>query len=110
LTSEETKTFQLFHEMGHYRLHLDEDVGLAPVKLPPHKPVYCSSGGPYRPLEFQANAYASAFLLPETELREALGNRKIIDLREYEAELRSRFGVSRKILLQRLNRLGIGVM
>jgi Zn-dependent peptidase ImmA (M78 family) len=109
-TSEETKTFQLFHEMGHYRLHLDEDIGLAPVKLPPDKPVYCSSGGPYKPLEFQANAYASAFLLPETELREAIGNRRIIDLDEYEAELRSRFGVSRRMLLQRLKRIGIEVM
>lgn len=109
LASEETKTFQLFHEMGHYRLHLDEDVGLGPGQLLPDKPVYCSSGAS-KPLEFQANAYASAFLIPEPQLRELIANRKIIDLQEHERKLRSEFGVSRKILLQRLNRLGIKVM
>jgi len=108
--SEETKTFQVFHEMGHYRLHLDEDVSLAPVRLPPDRPVYCSSGGPYKPLEFQANAYASAFLIPEPQLREVIGNRRIIELQEWESKLRSEFGASRKTLLQRLNRLGIKVM
>lgn len=110
LASEEAKTFQLFHEMGHYRLHLDEDVGLGPIQLPPNSPVYCSAGGAYKPLEFQANAYASAFLIPEPQLREVTDNRRIIDLQEFERKLRSEFGVSRKVLLQRLNRLGIKVM
>lgn len=109
LAAEETKTFQLFHEMGHYRLHLDEDIGLGPVQLFPDKPVYCSSGAS-KPLEFQANAYASAFLIPEPELRKIIGNSGLINLQQLDKTLRSEFGVSRKTLLQRLKRLGIKVI
>lgn len=106
LAAEETKTFQLFHEMGHYRLHLGEDVGVGPVQLVPERPVYCSSGAS-KPLEFQANAYASAFLIPKPRLREIIGDSGIVHLQQLERTLRSEFGVSRKTLLQRLKRLGI---
>jgi transcriptional regulator with XRE-family HTH domain len=110
LVSEETKTFQLFHEMGHYRLHLDEDVSLGPFRLPPDRPVYCSAGGAYKPLEFQANAYALAFLIPEAQIRGLIGRRRIIDRQEFEEKLRFEFGVSKQVILRRLKRLGIQVI
>lgn len=110
LVSEETKTFQLFHEMGHYRLHLDEDVSLGPVRLPPDRPVYCSAGGAYKPLEFQANAYALAFLVPEAQIRELIGTRGIIDRQHFEEKIRFEFGVSKQVLLRRLKHLGIQVI
>ncbi|MBT9165001.1 MAG: hypothetical protein DDT23_01012 [candidate division WS2 bacterium] len=110
LVSEETKTFQVFHEAGHYRLHLEGDAISFPVNLPPDRPVYCSSGGKYKPLEFQANAYASAFLVPQEELKEVIGRRTVLDLRRFEKILRLKFGVSKKTLLYRLRYLGIEVI
>lgn len=109
LVSEGTKTFQIFHEVGHYRLHLKEDAVSSLLHLPPDRPIYCSSGGKYKPLEFQANAYASAFLIPREELEKIIGRRTILDLKKFEKILRLKFGVSRKILLYRLRHIGITI-
>ncbi len=110
LISEETKTFQIFHEVGHHRLHLKEETSFFLINLPPDRPVYCSSGGKYKPLEYQANTYASAFLIPQEELKEIVGERTVVDLKKFEKTLRLRFGVSMKILLYRLRHLGIRVI
>ena len=108
--SEETKTFQIFHEVGHFRLHLSQNIGLNPVNWPPDSPVYCSAGGKYKPLEFQANAYASAFLVPEPMIRQIIGDRKVIDFGQFGSKLMSEFGVSKKTLFRRLDRLGIAII
>jgi transcriptional regulator with XRE-family HTH domain len=110
LVSEETKNFQTLHEIGHYRLHLNEDISLFPTKLPPDRPVYCSSGARGKTLETQANLYASAFLLPLEEVTKIIGNRKIIDRREISKIFPVGSGVSRKTFELRLKSLGIQVI
>jgi Zn-dependent peptidase ImmA (M78 family) len=110
LVPEETKTFQVFHEAGHYRLHLQGGTIFPSVNLPPDRPVYCSAGGKYKPLEFQANVYASAFLIPREGLKEIIGRRTLIDLKKFEKILRQEFGVSKKTILYRLRYLGIRVV
>jgi Zn-dependent peptidase ImmA (M78 family)/transcriptional regulator with XRE-family HTH domain len=110
LVSEETKTFQIFHEAGHYRLHFQEGAISSPLNLPPDRPVYCNAGSKYKPLEFQANAYATAFLVPQIELKEELiGLRTSVNFRKFEKILRQKFGVSKKTLLYRFKSLGLKV-
>lgn len=106
--SEETKTFHLFHEIGHALLHWNND--FAPLQLnlfTPKGPLFCSSGGEYKPLEFQANNFASAFLMPKEEILEAVGHSSSIDLKKFGSSLCRKFFVSRRTLEYRLRSLGI---
>jgi len=99
--SEPTLTFQVLHELGHFRLHWKTQ---APGTVPaiPDKPVFCSSGE-RSSLEYQANAYASSFLMPENELRNMMHGNTLLD----ERRLCNHFFVEPHTLRFRLKRLGI---
>jgi transcriptional regulator with XRE-family HTH domain len=81
--TEETKIFHFLHEIGHALLHWRATSG--PVQLhlfAPKDPLFCSAGGEYKPLEYQANYFASAFLMPKEELLNAICYADSVDLKK----------------------------
>lgn len=108
--TERTKTFQLFHEIGHAQLHWSPLTQAAFELAVPEEPVFCSSGESRVPIEFQANAYAAAFLMPASEVRRLLGGRRTLDMREHGRDLCNRFYVEPWTLRIRLKNLGIRVL
>jgi len=104
--SEETMAFHVLHEVGHYRLHwLRNRHVTVPVS---EAPLYCSSGD-RSPEEYQANAYASAFLMPKDEVFRLLGGLKLVHMEVDGASLCRHFFVEPWTLKFRLNSLGIRV-
>jgi len=104
--SDKTKVFHVLHEIGHFQFHWK------PTAIMNHeidKPIYCSSGD-RTPAEFQANAYASSFLMPLSELKELIGDRKVFDIRHESRGLCEAFFVEPWMLEFRLRRLGIRVL
>jgi len=106
--SEKTKCFHVLHEVGHYSLHWKNSRGKNPTQVH-DKPLYCSSGEKSS-AEFQANAYASSFLIPKTEVYEVLGEKRIIEMRKEGKDLCDRFYVEPWVLKYRLKRLGFRVI
>jgi len=104
-TSEETMTFHVLHELGHYRLHWLTGTLRTPARQ--FAPVFCSSGDT-SPHEFQANAYAAAFLMPRAEVAAYLGERRSVTDTEVR-ELCRYFFVEPWTLRKRLGVLGIRV-
>ena len=106
--SEQTKTFQVLHEVGHYQLHWRNRPHNMLKSVQIDKPIYCSSGD-NSPVERQANAYASAFLMPREEIRSLIGNKKTLNMQAHGRSLCERFFVGPQTLVWRLRRLGIAV-
>jgi len=106
--SRKTLLFQVLHEVGHDRLHAWKTAQKTELAAGFDRPVYCSSGDRSRK-EFQANAYAAAFLMPRGDMVRALGGRATVDLREHGRRLCESFLVESWTLRFRLLRLGIGV-
>jgi transcriptional regulator with XRE-family HTH domain len=105
--SEETMTFQLLHEVGHCRLHWNSRSAGSFDLTNPEEPFYCSSGARRSPMEFQANAYASAFLLPARILRQVLGERRTLRFDQHSRKLCQQFQVEPWMLRFRLKTMGI---
>lgn len=104
-----TKVFHVLHELGHYRLHwlMKEDQSSSgPMS---HRPLFCSSGD-RSPKEEQANLYASAFLMPRSEIFQIAGGRKSINWQRESKRLCESFFVEPYMLKFRLQTLGIRIV
>lgn len=104
--SEETKTFHVMHELGHYRLHWRASEPIVPSTK--YVPIFCSSGD-HTQVEYQANAYASSFLMPRSELLAILNGRRVLNSQSDTTELCREFFVEPWMLRLRLNAIGIRV-
>lgn len=100
--SEKTQTFHVLHELGHFRFHLNVSGG---PQRSPDEPRFCSSGD-RSSIEFQANAYASSFLMPRQEIETAISGRKVVDSND-ERRLCGAFYVEPWMLRFRLKAIGI---
>jgi transcriptional regulator with XRE-family HTH domain len=106
-TSEQTKLFHAMHEVGHYRLHWPTYMQQGPMQT--DRPLYCSSGDT-SPMELQASAYASAFLMPRSEIFYLLNDKKTFHMRRDGRALCEHFYVEPWMLGRRLSKLGINVV
>lgn len=104
--SERTKTFHVLHELGHYQLQWSSAVHPNGKSNPRDEPLYCSSGDNSLP-EQQANAYASAFLLPRHELSAWLDDGLRFNFKKNADEVCEQYFVERSWLEWRLRRLNI---
>jgi transcriptional regulator with XRE-family HTH domain len=105
-TSQRTQTFHAVHEIGHHRLHRQRATEIK-FRLP-DRPIYCSSGDK-SPFEFQANAYAAAFLMPRDEIHRLIGHRHRVNMRREGKRLCDYFFVEPQMLRFRLGSLKIRV-
>lgn len=108
-TTDQTQTFQILHEMGHYKLHWPQREGGKIETQLTDRPLYCSSGDS-SPREVQANHYAGAFLMPEGAVRQLIGDRKSFVMGRDGRHLCEHFFVEPWILKRRLRSLGIRVV
>jgi Zn-dependent peptidase ImmA (M78 family) len=106
-TSEQTKLFHVMHEVGHYRLHWPTYMQQGPMQT--DRPLYCSSGDT-SPMELQASAYASAFLMPRSEIFNLLNDKKTFHMRRDGRALCEQLYVEPWMLSRRLSKLGINVV
>lgn len=111
---EQMQRFTVFHEGGHHALHV------RPTKVqtsflssePKHnsQPFVCRSdhiaSKNYDPLEWQANRYAGAMMMPSMEVYIFVERTTFVDLAKCGDEFRSHFGVSQKAMEKRLSDLG----
>lgn len=104
---EQTKVFQVLHEVGHFRLHWkassEQTVTTPPI---PDRALFCSAGD-RTTIEEQANQYAAAFLMPAPRLLAAIGNRRTVNWDRNGPRLCELFSVTPWSLRYRLRRLGI---
>ena len=107
-TSEQSKLFHVFHEIGHFFLHWPRFKDKRSV-LPMGEPRFCSSGD-RSPIELQANAYADAFLMPRFEVFRLLDNKRTFYMRRDGRVLCEHFFVEPWTLRLRLKKLGINVV
>lgn len=107
--------FTIFHEGGHYALHVrPEKFQMSFFSSQCHynrnQPFVCRSdyivGKNYDPLEFQANRYGAAMLMPSMEVYNIVGRTNFVDLDIYGKDFRAYFGVSQKAMEKRLSDLG----
>ncbi|HEX8846976.1 MAG TPA: XRE family transcriptional regulator [Pyrinomonadaceae bacterium] len=108
-TSDETQTFQILHEVGHYQLHWTKNKGRKLETQFTDRPLYCSSGDTSR-REYQANQYASAFLMPRRVLQQEMDSRKSFNMRKDGRRFCEQFFVERWMLERRLRVLGIRIV
>lgn len=98
--------FTVAHELGHFLLH--RDAGRVFVD---RSPVFFRDGESSEGTsqqEIEANSFAAALLMPETELRKLLNDHPIDAFDEMSVRrLAARLGVSVQALTIRLTRLGL---
>lgn len=90
--------FTLAHELGHWKLHTDEDV-IVDVADRDHK----------NPRETEANVFAAQFLVPKEELRKELQSYEVradVVTDRLVVELAQAFGVSHVVIMWRLKEVG----
>ena len=109
VTSHQTKTFQILHEVGHYQLHWARKEGGELETQLTDRPLYCSSGDTSS-REVQANLYASAFLMSRRVLQQEMGNRKSFNMRKDGRRFCELFFVEGWMLKKRLRGLGISIV
>lgn len=98
--------FTIAHELGHWALHSEES-GVFIDEYTVHYRADGSSGH-HDPRESEANAFAAAFLMPETLLREDLGEQRIDASDDNElTQLADKYGVSLQALTIRLTNLNL---
>ena len=102
--SDQTKAWNILHELGHYVLHVLPGHESKSVKAGAH--LFCSSGDSNL-IERQANRYASVFLMPETELRQAVAGRRTTHTAVLSRQLCYEFFVTKQMLEYRFKSLGI---
>jgi transcriptional regulator with XRE-family HTH domain len=104
----QTVTFNVLHELGHYRIHWMAQANnlTTPVS---DAPLYCSSDDT-SPKENQADTYASAFLMPKGEILAMIEHRSIFNTRKDGKRLCRYFFVEPWMLAIRLSKLGVMVM
>jgi Zn-dependent peptidase ImmA (M78 family) len=96
------KRFTIAHELGHYFLHLSEDGEFVDTELTLYRqrpPDEHSASARERRKEIQANGFAAALLMPESQVRRYWKERKSID------ELARIFNVSTEAMGYRLDAL-----
>lgn len=111
---EQMQRFTVFHEGGHAALHVrpeKQQISLFPDEKSQQKsePFLCRSdqitGRNYDPLEFQANRYAAAMIMPADEVFRLIGSDTTVNLAVHGQEFRNHFGVSQKAMEKRLTDL-----
>ncbi len=112
---EQAQRFTVFHEGGHEALHVRpsrQQTSLFPADKKLYnrgQPFLCRSdqilGETFDPLEFQANRYAAALMMPRDEIFRIVEQSNIVDLHKFGAKFRKYFGVSQKAMEVRLNNL-----
>lgn len=112
---EQMQRFTIFHEGGHYALHVrPEQIQISffssSRQFNRNQPFICRSdsivGKDYDPLEYQANRYAAAMMIPSEEVFDFVGRTKSVDLLKCGKDFRSHFGISQKAMEKRLSDLG----
>jgi len=107
--------FTIFHEGGHYALHVRPKKFQMSFFSSQHhhsrnQPFVCRSdyiiGKNYDPLEFQANRYGAAMLMPSMEVYNIVGRTNFVDLDRCGKDFKAYFGVSQKAMEKRLLDLG----
>lgn len=106
--SDQTKLFQVLHELAHFRLHWFAGRVQNLTTTRADTPVYCSSGDGSLP-ELQANHYASSFLMPQEQIREYLDDKLSFSMRNSSQEACDRFHVEYWTLKRRLDDLKVKV-
>ena len=107
--------FTVYLEGGHYAIHVRP--GKSQTSLFPRgrdyyrdEPFLCRGdqivGKIYDPVEYQANRYAGAMMMPSEEVYDLVGRTKSVDLRIHGSRFRQHFGVSQKAMEKRLLDLG----
>lgn len=111
---EQMQRFTAFHEGGHAALHVrpsEQQTSFFEEKPQYYRdqPFLCRtdqvSGRNYSPLEFQANRYAAAMMMPAAEVYLIVKDHSPIDLQIIGPELRKHFDVSQMALEKRLSEL-----
>jgi hypothetical protein len=112
---EQMQRFTIFHEGGHYALHVRptkiQMSFLSPTRQDSsNQPFICRSdhvaGKNYDPLEYQANRYAGAMMMPSMEVYNFVGRTNFVDIDKCGDRFRTYFGVSQKAMEKRLSDLG----
>ncbi|MTG99410.1 ImmA/IrrE family metallo-endopeptidase [Myroides sp. BIT-d1] len=85
--------FTIAHELGHYFLHKEKNTSFEDTTF--------FRGAKSNPIEYAANEFASAVLMPEDLIQELISN----GVREL-SELAGEFGVSASAMKYRLEKLG----
>ncbi|MEC4094016.1 ImmA/IrrE family metallo-endopeptidase [Myroides odoratimimus] len=85
--------FTIAHELGHYFLHKEKNTSFEDTTF--------FRGAKINPIEFAANEFASAILMPEDLIKELISE----GIREL-GELAEEFGVSASAMKYRLEKLG----
>jgi transcriptional regulator with XRE-family HTH domain len=106
--SESTKTFQVLHEVGHYRIHWHNDILKKNLQFATDRPLYCSSGDDSI-FELQSNLYASSFLMPADEVKSLMGGRTVFYISTEAKKWCEHFSVEINMLSYRLKHLHIQV-
>ncbi|MBL8028359.1 MAG: ImmA/IrrE family metallo-endopeptidase [Fibrobacteres bacterium] len=104
------KRFTIAHEAGHYSLHvMGVDAGSA-VYNRTTRPLLCRADNSRKdPLEWQADYYASAILMPETAVKSVISRERKFGTTACRDAICRLFGVSKIAAKIRLQRFGITV-
>jgi hypothetical protein len=112
---EQMQRFTVFHEGGHYALHVrprkfQTSFFVSQSESNRREPFICRSdyivGKNYDPLEYQANRYGAAMMMPSMEVYSFVGRTNFVDLHTHGPGFRVHFGVSQKAMEKRLSDLG----
>lgn len=106
--SEETKVFHTMHEVGHFRIHWLRQTNGQDEFQDQQSPAYCSSGD-RSPREQEANRYASAFLMPEEEVRNLIAGKTSFNMTKDGKPICQYFFVEPWTLGNRLQSMGVRV-
>lgn len=111
--SEQMQRFTAFHEGAHYALHVwptKNQKELFGEKKKDLAPSFCRTnqvnGKQYDPIEYQANRYAAAMMMPSKEVFRVVDENRVVDLDIYGERLKKHFGVSQMAMEIRLHELG----
>lgn len=112
---DQMQRFTIFHEGGHYALHvrprkLQTSFFASESEFNRSEPFICRSdyivGKNYDPLEYQANRYGAAMMMPSMEVYNFVDRTNFVDLHTLGPGFRAHFGVSQKAVEKRLSDLG----
>jgi Zn-dependent peptidase ImmA (M78 family) len=104
------KRFTVAHETGHFSLHVRKGKSMPWNRT--ERPFLCRDAGKFAkdPLEYQADCYASALLMPKALFPTLVTHNIEIDLERYGRLLQNAFQVSRQAAEIRLKTLGYGII
>jgi len=112
---DQMQRFTIFHEGGHYALHVrprkyQTSFSFSQTKKEINNAFICRTefiiGKNYDPLEYQANRYGAAMMMPSMEVYNFVGRTTFVDLNRCGKGFRGHFAVSQKAMEKRLLDLG----